>query len=165
MSGWLDNLFGNLPQQPAHPPSRGEFWGPGYRAMPDMTAPIEDARGNHNIPPSSTRPHDRLPWTRSGINPFGTPYNMDQWDYLESHLPGGQMPTTALQDPDFAYDPSIVANIRDAQQQAYRQRMGGWADLPSPADQVPQPPPTRRGPQLTSDQVQNLLQQWQGGMQ
>jgi hypothetical protein len=80
-----------------------------------------------NVFPS--RPHDEL--GRLKRNPFGATYNMDQWDYLQHTLPGGQPPVTPLADPSFSLDPSIFARAKAA-------RYGpppGWGEsyLPTPS--------------------------------
>jgi hypothetical protein len=137
MSGWLDTLFGNLPPQPKRPPSRGATFGAAYQDMPTSQNIDDRTVPGANVFPS--RPHDQL--RRMQVNPFGQTYNSDQWDYLQNHLPGGQPPTTPLQDPDTVLDPSIMAHIRAAQPQ---QPVPYWMQ----PNKLPGGP--RTGPQISS---------------
>ena len=139
MAGWWDSIFGSSPP-PAHPASREAAFGQAYAGMPASTN-IEDRRSpDANIFPS--RPHDQF--NRNRIGPFGQTYNTDQWGYLQSHLPGGQPPTTFLPDPDRIVDPSIVAHIKAADALGnQRTDYNDYPDLPTPSQ-------SGRGPQFSS---------------
>ena len=131
MAGVWETLFGSSPP-PAHPASRGMTFGANYQGMPasqnieDRTAP------GANVFPS--RPHDQL--NRNRIGPYGQTYNLDQYSWLQNNLPGGQPPTTSLQDPNLALDPSITANIKDAQARAQAAQMNGWGPV-TPSQNMP----------------------------
>ena len=141
MAGVWETLFGSPPLQPV----QGDPVNPAYSQMPNTTAPITDLRG---AGPSTwaSRPHDQNVQSR---NMGG--YNRNQvwggpdYQWRQAHGYNNDLPTTPLADPDYYPDPSITANIRDAQArgQAAHDAEIAWATNPRrrnlPPGQQPQP--------------------------
>jgi len=100
--GW--NAWGYSPPPPSplrHPSSRGAFLGLNYRAMPEMTAPIEDQRGNiPETPPPLQGEAAENASILSRYPPGSHVYTKEAWDWLQSHMPG-DLPTTPIEDPGF----------------------------------------------------------------
>ena len=101
MSDWRDWIFGNLPPRPQQPTSRGALLGMGgYQNMPDMTAGIEDRRGDapdpSNAPKPSLSPEAAAnAQILSRYPPGSHVYNPDAYEWLQKNMPG-DLPTTPI---------------------------------------------------------------------
>lgn len=87
---WLDSLWGDSPppSPPRHPSSRGAFLGMNYQAMPDMTAPIEDQRGNipDTLPPLQGEAAENAE-VLSRYPPGSHVYTKEAYDWLQKNMP------------------------------------------------------------------------------